>query len=132
MAKKLALIFITAFLLNAVWEHSHHVLYVHYQGEAITSLILFRAALFDALIISILGVLFLSVRFFRERLWLIALGAIFFAVGLEWFALATDRWAYTDAMPLVPVIQTGLTPTIQLGFLAYMSIYFVEFLIKKK
>ena len=46
------------------------------------------------------------------------------AVLIELWALQTGRWAYTGAMPLVPFLGAGLTPTIQLGFLGYVIYYF--------
>ena len=118
--KKLAVIFVLAWLANLVWENLHHVLYLHYQGQPITGLILFRASLFDAAVITILALPFILVPFFRARLWLAFVIGVVLAVGLEWWALATSRWAYTDLMPLIPLLGTGLTPTIQLGLIAYL------------
>ena len=119
--RQLLIIFTAAFALNFVWEHWHSVFYLHYQGQEITNLILARAALFDAIFITALALPFIFISFFRRRLWLAPLIAVLFAVGLEIFALKTGRWAYTDAMPLVPIINLGLTPIIQLGLLAFVS-----------
>ena len=118
--KKLGTIFLLAFFANFVWEHLHAPLYLHYQGEAISPFILFRAALFDAAFITVLGLLFLRVKFFREHLWLALVIGVAFAIGLERFALAGGRWAYNPSMPVIPFLGTGLTPTIQLGLLSYL------------
>lgn len=123
--KKLFLIFVFAFLLNFVWENLHSYLYVHYKGGEITEFILARAALFDAFVLTLAAVLFLVIPYFRERLWYILLFGVAFAIGLEWFALETNRWAYSEAMPMIPILRTGLTPTIQLGLLGYAVYYFV-------
>lgn len=36
------------------------------------------------------------------------------ATVIEWRALATGRWQYTDKMPLVPIVKVGLSPLVQL------------------
>jgi hypothetical protein len=90
---------------------------VHYKGEVITSLILLRAALFDATFITLV-----SIPFLKKQRWVFVVLAILFAIGLEIFALKTGRWEYKDVMPIIPIIKTGLTPTIQLGLLGYISI----------
>ena len=102
-------------------NHWHLVLYLNYQGQEITNLILVRAALFDAIFTTILALPFIFISFFRQRLWLAPILATLFAISLELFALQTGRWAYAAAMPIIPIINTGLTPTIQLGILAFIS-----------
>ena len=107
-----------AFIFNAGWELTHEVLYTHYQGESITTFILLRSAVFDAVVITFLAAI---ARFLvggrdikKELIWLSVL-ALIFAVGLELFALYTGRWAYNDLMPLVPVFKVGWSPTVQLA-----------------
>ncbi len=39
------------------------------------------------------------------------------AVGIEWRALATGRWSYGEAMPVVPALGVGLWPLLQLALL---------------
>jgi hypothetical protein len=114
-------VFTVSFALNFVWEHLHSVLYVHYKGGPITDFILFRATLGDALFITALSIPFFRIPFLYARLWLVIPLAVLGAVALELFATSTGRWAYTEMMPLVPLIGTGLTPTIQLGLLGYIT-----------
>ena len=95
---------------------------MHYQGEEITRFILFRAALFDAAFITALAAPFLSLSWLRARLWLFIIPAVFFAVGLEWWALETGRWEYTAAMPLIPFLHVGLTPAIQLALTGLLAL----------
>ena len=123
--KKLATIFLLAFFANFIWEYLHASLYLHYQGDEISEFVLLRAALFDAAFITILGLLFLRARFLREHLWLALVIGVAFAVGLERWALATGRWAYAPAMPIIPFLQIGLSPTIQLGLLSYLIFWVV-------
>lgn len=119
---RLICVFTISFALNFVWEHLHSLLYVHYQGGPITDAILFRATLGDALFITALSIPFYRIRFLSKRVWIVIPVAILGAICLELFALSTERWAYSNLMPLVPYIKTGLTPTIQLGLLGYISL----------
>ena len=119
MIKRLLLVFIIALILNFLWEELHSVLYVQHQNGPVTNFVLFRAALFDALIITLLAIPFLKFEFLAKRLWIFVILAVLFSIGLELFAIKTNRWEYSPNMPLVPFLNTGLTPTIQLGLLGY-------------
>ena len=107
-----------AFVLNAGWELTHEVLYTHYQGESITTFILLRAAVFDAVVITFLAAiarLLVGGRDIKKELIWVAGAALLLAIGLELFALSTNRWAYNELMPLVPVFKVGWSPTVQLA-----------------
>jgi len=117
---KLPYIFVLAFVSNWVWENLHSVLYFHPNGEMITQTILLQATLFDAVFITVVGIVFLLVPYLRERLWLSIIVGMVGAIIIEWQALAIGKWAYTASMPLIPLLNTGLTPTIQLGLLSYL------------
>ena len=39
------------------------------------------------------------------------------AVLIERYALATARWAYTEHMPMLPLVHVGLVPVLQMGIL---------------
>ncbi|HCB35176.1 MAG: hypothetical protein A2W52_04415 [Candidatus Taylorbacteria bacterium RIFCSPHIGHO2_02_49_25] len=116
-----AFIFVAAFLLNFAWEYAHSVLYLSYRGGEITSLILFRAALFDAAVITLFAAPFFLQKQHCEKRWLFVVALSVFAVLLERWALGSSRWVYADAMPIIPVLNVGLTPAIQLGLLGYIS-----------
>lgn len=126
MARNLVRVFIIALVLNFVWEEAHSVLYVSYQGAEITHALLLRAALFDAAVITFFVWFFLRFSFFRERRWLFVLFLFIFAVLLEQFALATGRWVYAPAMPIIPFFKVGLTPAIQLALLGFLSLLIAE------
>lgn len=117
--KKIILIFILAFVLNLVWENLHSYLYLHYQSGAITQLVLIRAAIFDAGFIALLSLPFIFIKYFNQKLWYTIIIGIIFAIILERYALYTNRWSYNDLMPIIPFIKTGLTPTLQLGLIAF-------------
>ena len=124
--KKTLLLFGIAFALNAVWENIHSFLYTQYKGEPITEFILLRATLADAVMIAVVAFPFMHFsRLWRYRrvtilLWLAL------AVMIELYALSTGRWAYNEYMPIIPLFGTGLTPTIQLALLGYLSLRLAE------
>ena len=117
-AKNLILVFILAFSLNLIWEFFHSVLYTHYQGATITSLILTRAAIVDAIIISLLFLIAWKLKVNTSLV--VILGGLLVAIALETWALQTGRWAYSASMPIIPLLTTGLTPTIQLAITGYL------------
>lgn len=118
--KNYLLIFLYALVFNWLWEHGQAPLYVGYQGGAINENILLHASFVDALIITILTMLVRVKASWRARPWLIIVFGLIVAIALERWALAAGRWAYQPAMPVIPLLSTGLTPTIQLGLLAYL------------
>jgi hypothetical protein len=122
VARRFVILFIIAFLLNFAWEEAHSVLYTHYKDGPITHAILLHASLFDATVITFLGAAFLFTPALRKRMWLVLVIGFIFAVLLELFALHTNRWAYTGAMPVIPILKVGLTPSMQLALLGYLSI----------
>ena len=117
------LIIATAFLLNLVWEYAHHVLYKHYKGGAITNILLLRVSINDALILLVIALAIRNIPVLEGQLWLLFITAFLIATAIEWHALTTGRWAYGENMPVIPMLKTGLTPTIQLsltGTVAYL------------
>lgn len=125
--KKYFYIFITAFVLNLIWENIHSIFYLNYKGGEITQFILARASLTDAVFILI--IFFFAIRFFQksaERKAFIIIAGLFLSIFIEKWAFVTDRWVYADSMPIIPLLNTGLTPTIQLAVLGFISFLIVE------
>lgn len=125
---RLLFIFTCAFVLNFAWEHLHSLLYTAYKGAPITDWILFRATLGDAIFLAALSVPFFRISWLHTRLWVVIPLGVACAIALELFALHTGRWEYNSLMPLVPLVGTGLTPTIQLGLLGYVSFLCARYL----
>lgn len=50
------------------------------------------------------------------------LGAVA-ALSLEWRALATGRWSYSELMPVVPGLSVGLLPFLQLPLLVPLAFW---------
>ena len=124
--RKLFILFISAFILNFIWENTHSLLYSNYMGSVITEYILLKASFWDAVIIAIIGFLFLWFPSLRKRNWLIIPIGIIVAFIIEWYALGTGRWSYNTYMPIVPILKIGLTPILQLGILGFASLWFLN------
>jgi hypothetical protein len=45
------------------------------------------------------------------------------AVVIEWRALASGRWSYTERMPVVPFLGVGLWPLLQLSLLVPAALW---------
>ncbi len=131
MTRNLIYIFLAAVFLNFVWEELHSVLYLSYQGGEITNLILLRAALFDAAVIAIFAYPFFRFAYLRQSRWILYAALVIFAIVLERWALGSGRWVYADAMPIIPLLNVGLTPAIQLGILGFVSLRLSDLLSQK-
>ena len=119
--KRALIIFVVAFVLNAVWENLHVFLYDNYMGGKITEFILLRASLADAIMITIITLPFIIFSSLKQKSWLIIIFGVILAILIELWALRTGRWDYNEYMPIVPILLVGLTPAIQLGLLGYFS-----------
>ncbi len=119
--KRIPIIFLLAFLLNLFWENLHSFLYDNYMGGVITEFILMRASLFDAILITLILLPFLQLSLVKNKSWLIIIVATVVAIFNEWYGLGTGRWAYNLWMPILPIIDIGLTPAIQLGLLGWVT-----------
>ncbi len=128
---------IFAFLLNFVWEMWQIPFFAvtpsdpHWVGVVACT----RATFGDA---AISLVAFWSVATFaRSRSWILDSSpsqvGIFVAVGvvitilLEFLATGPfERWAYTELMPKLPVLGTGILPLLQWILLPPLTIWFVR------
>lgn len=119
-------IFLVALVLNFLWENIHSHLYDNYKGGRITQFILFRASLFDALLISIIVSPFIFLESTIQYNWIIIVIGFIVAVFNEWYGLNTKRWKYKPSMPIIPILNVGITPAIQLAILGYASFYMYE------
>ena len=132
---KLSQIFLVAWLLNLLWENVHVLLYEHYQGMVFTQIsqlekftILLQASIFDGAFITaavLLGTILsktLKAKQEEKSTTAFLLGAsIAFAITLEISALESGRWAYNELMPIIPFLNVGLSPTIQLALTGYLA-----------
>lgn len=117
--------------LNVLWENLQAPLYEGYTSFIQHVPICLVASLGDAAIIVFLYALF--ALFFRDTLWfgnlnwryivsLIIIGAII-GVGIEKWGLITGRWSYTEGMPIIPLLNVGLTPILQMMITPTVTFY---------
>lgn len=120
-----------SFLLNVAWENLQAPLYQGYSNFWQHFPICSVASLGDVLIILVLYFVLAVIN--RDMLWIkkiskgdviliISLGALV-AVGIEKWALATLRWQYASAMPLIPYAEVGLLPVLQMIVLPVVTYY---------
>lgn len=127
-------IFLTAFLLNLVWENVQAPLYEGYTSFWEHFMLCFWASLVDAVVILLLYGLFAA--WYRDFYWLkymdwksaavlMLIGGLI-AVGFEYWAFETETWAYAENMPVVPYIKTGLSPLLQMMLLPLITFYLLK------
>lgn len=121
-------LFMISTAVNYVWEMAQMPLYQDMSFAALSSwLLCFRASLGDGLIIVAIwalgALLYRRGRWFRPlqsgpALFLLASGALI-AVVIELHALAAERWSYSEMMPIIPWLEVGLSPFVQLLLLPW-------------
>lgn len=127
MKKVLFLYFGSSFLLNLAWENAQAPLFGGYESffqhfpiclrATLTGDLLMMLLLYSVLALVHRDLLWLEKReaFRHPATWVLppVIGALF-AVIIELRALLEHRWAYTEAMPLLPFFRIGLTPALQM------------------
>ena len=123
---------LTAFGLNWLWEMAQMPAYAEMAGRLWrdTALRCMQATLGDvAITFGIYGVGALAARQLRwgtTGRWNIYATAALLggacATAIEWRALASGRWSYTDSMSIVPVVGVGLWPLLQLTLLVPLAL----------
>ena len=131
--KKVVYVFILTFVLNFIWEVSQAFLYTsHYVGISKLIKVHFIASLGDILIISIiflLSYMVSSFNFLKDKLniknflLVIVIGFVV-AVFVEKYFLMTGKWQYNFMMPVIPFLNVGLIPILQLMLIPAIVISF--------
>ena len=122
------------FLLHYPWEFLQVPFYeqMPYLGHWEAIIFCTRATFGDVLIS--LGAFWAAALIFRNRNWIRspngAVLVVFIAVGLavtvvlEWHATTVaERWQYSDAMPTLPLLGTGLSPVLQWIILPLLTVW---------
>ena len=119
-------LFVYASILNYSWEVAQSPLFNgmgdiktawHHcigsgLGDGLITLIVYAAA---CLIFRSLNWVF---AMNGEKYALVALLGLLVGTSIEWFAInVIHRWSYTPEMPLIPYINLGVFPVLQLAFL---------------
>jgi hypothetical protein len=116
-------LFVISVALNYPWEMGQAFLYLGMDYSAATWWHCFVASLGDGVLV---GVIYLSGRMVtggsdwfirpgRKAYAIMGASGLLIAVGVEWVAVhRLARWTYTEAMPLIPVLDIGWVPVLQM------------------
>lgn len=132
-------LFIAAAVFNFGWEISQMALFsfsgVTASGYGEFIRLHWITALKDGLIVVALyllvGILVRNAAWgkkfnYRRLLFLASLGFLW-AVGIEYHAVfVAHRWAYGSAMPLLPMLNVGVVPVVQMIIVPLLSILLVR------
>ncbi len=134
-------VFITAFLLNFLWESVHAVLFyaghADYSANFFVKMILY-VSFIDALLI--LGIFLAGCLFWKGDCWIkkydlkkilfTAVAGFIIAVAIEAKALFFQQWAYTELMPTI--FGMGASPLIQLSITGIIALWLSSYFFYKK
>jgi len=136
--RKIIFISVLTFFLNFIWEISQAFLYMpHFVGISGLITVHLRASLGDILIIFI--ILMLDTLIFGpvygkisiQRLLAMVFVGFVLATLVEKYALSSGRWVYNPLMPIIPWLNVGLTPILQM-MLIPPSIFVFYFQLKNR
>ena len=125
-----AILFAAAFGLNWVWEVAQMFAYQTELNKGWVKALLActGASVIDAIVtVAIYGLLARLIKPNQAMFYLGAaiLGALC-AVGFEWFAVYFNLWSYSEQMIVLPIINVGLLPFVQLTLLVPSAIWLTK------
>ena len=116
-------LFLVAVGMNYVWEIAEAPLYVGFESYTSVWLHCFIASLGDGILVWLIFVVgWITFRRFdwyahpnSRTLAVVFLTGLQIGIGIEWVAInMLGRWAYTVDMPLLPGLDVGLVPVLQM------------------
>jgi len=131
---RIALIAIVAYALNLLWEYGHYALYDCPIPRLSCAL---SAAFADTVIILALwGAMAFLIN---DSAWALNVrrGVVIGATGvliawlIELRAFSLDKWAYDDLMPIVPWMNVGLSPLLQMIVTPLLTFWIVQKLMRR-
>lgn len=135
MNVKITKLIIITFLLHFIWENAQASLYVGYQSFSQNFPMCLVGTIGD---VAITLFVLAFIWFFKKDMPqttadFLALAIIGFmlAVMIEQNALLVGKWNYASAMPIIPRINVGLTPIMQMTILLPFSFYLAKLFDKK-
>jgi len=124
-------LFIISTAVNFAWELSHFRLYRPLMTMELTTAHLLWFSVKDAWLY--LSYILLVAFFAKNLLWFwasrawewAALLSLGFAAStaIEIHAINTGRWAYLPVMPIIPVLEVGLSPILQMSFGPVLALF---------
>ena len=129
------ILFIVGFAINLVWEINQMPYFDGKPGDTYAEGIFYcsLASIIDG--ITIVSIYFLASKIFASETFrfylLTALFGALCAIIFENFAFYFNLWSYKDSMPIVPFLEVGLSPFIQLITLTPLSIFLAQIISRK-
>ncbi|REG77598.1 hypothetical protein [Algoriphagus antarcticus] len=126
---------VVAFILNFTWEIAHGPLYEGFQYDLGHVSFCALASIADMFMVMILlfafgliykNVLWIVLVRFNRSLVLILVGGVGAILAEMWHTSRGD-WSYAYAMPIIPIVEVGLSPVLQFAILPL-----VVFVLSKK
>jgi len=124
----------TALGLNGPWEILHGTLYQGFAFDLAHMAWCLQASVVDALYTTVLYGVIAGIK--RNSGWMaapsrgdlgvIVLSGLAVALLIEYWALGTERWAYTSYMPVLPGLRVGLSPVVQLVILPLLTFWIMR------
>ncbi len=139
--KFVSLISVLSFIFHFAWEWLQCGPFFTHRASQATPLSMVMATLGDVLMTYVIlgGAFFIknltqhfSPRFPNVKmLHYIELISFIFAVCVEKYALATNRWAYTDINPIIPILEVSALPVLQMMLLTPVILYLSTVVFRK-
>ena len=135
MFKQLFFLALFAFLINLAWEVSHSLLYKTTTKMSVKEYVprILRASGGDIIIIfiiffalSIINQSFNWNILATQNLILSILFGLILSITIELLALSVQRWEYLPSMPLIPFINVGITPVLQMIITQIITFFLTE------
>lgn len=123
-----------AFLLNLAWEVPHSLLYKTTtemsQPEFVPRILKASAGDIIMVLIIFLGISLynksLAWNLNKENIILSVIISAIIAIAFELYAQYTHRFEYLPSMPLIPIMNIGITPVLQMVVTPLMVFYLIE------
>ena len=123
------LIIAFSFLLNFFWEMLQMPLYEGMKLNMQTTMLCSLASVADAIMVLLLYYAFAVI--YKDPFWVhdLTLQRILILVGVgatgailvEIFHLSADSWKYSRIMPIIPILNVGISPVLQFMILPILS-----------
>ena len=132
---------ILAFLLNFAWEVLQGPLYEGYVYDIQHISFCALAAVADAIMVLLLYLGFALVYnknpFWAHKLTILRIAVVVMAGGIgailiEMRHLSEGNWAYAESMPIIPIVNVGLSPVLQFMVLPVLIYYLSFYFLRKK
>ena len=138
--KSIITVSLLAFILNFIWEFTQGPLYkgFKYDWQHISFCML--ASIADMLMVLILlfsfGLIYKNLYWINsmdlKKVLLLVFVGFSGAILAEVFHTIRGDWSYTDAMPLLPVVEVGMSPVLQFMILPWLIFLLGKHMVKEK